>query len=192
MDTHADQPGLEKLLFFYSFLRSPRTVGSVIPSSTFLSKKMVEDIDWKEARVVVELGAGTGVFTSRIWRLSQEGTRIFVYEKDEWLRRRIAKKFPGIHVNENACSLLSTLDQCGVAPGEVDVIISGLPFANFPPQWRQEMVDKVYQALKQDGKFVTFQYSLQMKKLLSKTFTDLSMEFVPLNIPPAVVYKCTK
>lgn len=192
MDTHADQPVLEKLRFFYSFLRSPRTIGSVIPSSAFLSKKMVEDIDWQEAKVVVELGAGTGVFTARIHRLCREGTKIFVYEKDEWLRRRLKKKFPGIHVYENACSLLSTLDQCGISPGEVDVIISGLPFANFPPQWRQEMVDKVLKALKPNGKFVTFQYSLQMKNLLSETFANLSMEFVPLNIPPAVVYKCTK
>ena len=41
-------------------------VGSVIPSSRFLSKKMLQPIDFKRAKVIIELGPGTGVFTKEL------------------------------------------------------------------------------------------------------------------------------
>lgn len=40
--------------------------------------------------------------------------------------------------------------------------------------------------------FVAFQYSLQMKNMLNNYFDKVTIDFVPLNMPPAFVYYCEK
>ena len=54
-------------------------VGSVVPSSKFLSKKMLDHLNFKKAKLVVELGPGTGVFTQRIIeKLDRESTLLVI------------------------------------------------------------------------------------------------------------------
>jgi phospholipid N-methyltransferase len=60
---------LNRILFFYKFIQSPNTVGSITPSSFFLSKEMMKNIDWSNTTSIVELGAGTGIFTNQIQQL---------------------------------------------------------------------------------------------------------------------------
>src|SRR5271155_4548200 len=56
------------LLFARNFFRHPRMLGSIVPSSRFLIKHLLEPIDWAEARVIVEYGPGVGVITTEILR----------------------------------------------------------------------------------------------------------------------------
>ena len=46
--------------------------------------------------------------------------------------------------------------------------------------------------IKKDGKFVTFQYSLDLYKYLKRKYKKVEVKFVPINIPIAFVYVCTK
>ena len=48
------------------FVAAPAQIGSVAPSSPFLTRAMLRGIDWSRMRTIVELGAGTGVFTAAI------------------------------------------------------------------------------------------------------------------------------
>jgi phospholipid N-methyltransferase len=182
----------DRLRFFYSFLRSPRTVGSVTPSSKFLARAMLKEVDWAHTDIVVELGAGTGVFTERIKKMARSNAKKIIFEKDPHLRERLIHRFPEFIIAENACELIPSLARSGIEAGQVDVIISGLPFAVLPQSLRDEILTGVYRALKPNGIFVTFQYSLQMKKQLVKLFDSVDLSFVPLNIPPAFVYRCQK
>jgi len=75
---------------------------------------------------------------------------------------------------------------------QLDCIFSGLPFFNFESELRKTLVAQIVQALKPGGLFIAFQYSLQMKKILSEHFIIETIPFVPLNIPPAFVYVCRK
>ena len=43
-----------------------KTSGTIIPSSRFLVKKMLYEIDFSKADVIVELGPGNGVITKNI------------------------------------------------------------------------------------------------------------------------------
>ena len=54
------------LLMLGRFVRSPRTVGAVAPSSRALAAEMVRGLDLTGPATVVELGPGTGVVTSAI------------------------------------------------------------------------------------------------------------------------------
>jgi phospholipid N-methyltransferase len=51
------------LAFFRGFLRHPSLIGSVIPSSRFLERRVVEVAGIAHSRSVVELGPGTGGIT---------------------------------------------------------------------------------------------------------------------------------
>ena len=51
------------LLFLGKFLRHGTAIASLAPSSPWLSRATVRNVDWAEAGVVVELGAGTGPIT---------------------------------------------------------------------------------------------------------------------------------
>ena len=53
-------------VFFRGFLRQPALIGSVIPSSRFLERRIVEAYGIAHSRMVVELGPGTGGTTRAI------------------------------------------------------------------------------------------------------------------------------
>ena len=50
----------EIVAFLRGFLRDPAGVGSVIPSSRFMERRIVRMADAAHARVIVELGPGPG------------------------------------------------------------------------------------------------------------------------------------
>ncbi len=56
----------DRLAFLKGFLREPKGVGSVIPSSRFLERKMVRMAGVAQAESVIELGPGTGGTTRAI------------------------------------------------------------------------------------------------------------------------------
>ena len=53
-------------LFARNFFKHPSMLGSVIPSSKFLVKNLLDRIDWDRARVVVEFGPGVGTITREV------------------------------------------------------------------------------------------------------------------------------
>ena len=56
----------ETVIFLSQYITNPRSIGAVLPSSKFLADKMVESIDFKKAKYIVEYGPGTGVFTNKL------------------------------------------------------------------------------------------------------------------------------
>ena len=59
--------------FLQEFVRHPRQVASVVPSSRFLERRIVEAAGIRSAKVVVELGPGTGGTTRAILRSPAHG-----------------------------------------------------------------------------------------------------------------------
>jgi phosphatidylethanolamine/phosphatidyl-N-methylethanolamine N-methyltransferase len=51
-----------KKSFIKQFWAEKKMVGSMTPSSRFLTQKMLKNIDFKKVKLIVELGPGTGVF----------------------------------------------------------------------------------------------------------------------------------
>lgn len=84
----------ESLLFLKSFFRSPKNVGSIIPSSRFLASKMVSQAPWLEAKAVAELGSGTGAITRYINNQVQQSTKVLLFEMDETMRHQLQSTFP--------------------------------------------------------------------------------------------------
>ena len=57
-----------RLVFFQEFLKHPLQIGSVIPSSRFLERRIVAAAGAASAEVIIELGPGTGGVTRAILR----------------------------------------------------------------------------------------------------------------------------
>ncbi|WCN38603.1 class I SAM-dependent methyltransferase [Aneurinibacillus uraniidurans] len=181
---------MEKLLFLSKFIRSPRTIGSIAPSSRFLARAMTQPVQWETAHSIAELGAGTGVFTRYIARLKRSECQALIFEQDSTMRNSLETDYPEMHHYPNARTMSHAMRLHGI--NGFDYILSGLPFMNFPQELRDELMDEVERSLAPGGTFIAFQYSLQMKKQLAQRFDDIRITFVPLNIFPAFVYVCRK
>ena len=168
----------ESLIFFKRFVGAPRQVGSVVPSSPYLTRAVLDQIDWSRARSIAELGAGTGVFDAQI----------LVFEIDPDLQRIIKSTHPGLKLYGDAQELPAILKDLGI--GKLDCIISSLPFTVLPPAMTARILDAVQDTLDPEGPFVAYQYSKIMKAHFESRFAEIRTSFVPINVPPAFVYTC--
>ncbi len=178
------------LFFLQKFIQNPKQIGSLWPSSRFLSKKMIQQVEWNEVGAIAELGSGTGVITREIKPRVSEQAKVFLFENEEKMRRGLQIEFPEFLCCQNAVHLMNVINQHGIQ--QLDCIISGLPFFNFSTEFREKLLNQVENSLKPGGLFIAFQYSLQMKKQLSERFEMEKILYVPLNFPPAFVYVCRR
>lgn len=186
--------------FLRAFLRSPATVGAVWPSSPYLAARMLEGHALESARVVVELGPGTGAFTRHmVQRLGPE-TVCLAIEVDTEAARRLQKAFPRVRVVAgSAVHLEAILQKHGVS--QVDSVISGIPWAAMPEGLQREILTQVACALAPDGRFSTFAYlqsphtrkGAACARLLHELFGRVRRSpTVWRNLPPAFVYHCAQ
>ena len=181
---------MDRILFLKRFIDEPKKIGSLTPSSRFLVQKMLDALPWKNFSHVAELGAGTGTFTAQICERKLPDCKLLVVEQDFEMRQLLEEKYPLASFESFAENLCAAVRRENFAP--LDCVISSLPFANMDESLRRQIIENVCRALKPDGTFVMFQYSLQMKSLLREYFSAVKIDFVLLNFPPAFVYFCRK
>jgi phospholipid N-methyltransferase len=177
-------------LFLQKFIQHPKQIGSVWPSSGFLARKMVQSVPWSEIGSIAELGSGTGAITRYISSSVPGATKVFLFEKDEQMRSKLQQRYPNFVCDTNANHLSKVVNLHGLH--QLDCVMSGLPFFNFPNEVRETLINQITDVLKPGGYFVAFQYSLQMKRQFSDLFDLEKIRMVPLNFPPAFVYVCRK
>jgi len=139
------------------FLRHPRTIGAVAPSSAALAREMVTLVGQGDAERVAELGPGTGSFTREIvGRLGSRG-RLLAVELDAAFVEGIRRRWPAV---ECVCASAEALPELAAARGllPVDRIVSGLPFASLPEATTRTILDGIERSLRPAGTFTTFQY----------------------------------
>ena len=183
----------DSLLLLSNFIKNPKETGAVAPSSRFLTKEIIKNIDFKTSKNIVELGPGLGTFTKPILKKANPNARLFCFEVNEKFCSYLAKNIVDdrlVVVNAGAEDINKNLKKFKIK--EVDCVISGLPFLNFPESQKRKILQEVKNSLSDNGRFVLFQYTNGLGKLLESYFSRVSRTFVPINIPPAFVYVCEK
>lgn len=66
--------------FVQQFIRNPRKMGSITPSSITLCESMAGNVDWSGVQRVAELGAGDGVLTKILLNHMSADAQIDVFE----------------------------------------------------------------------------------------------------------------
>ena len=180
-------------LFFGKFLRHGTKIASLAPSSRWLSRATIGNVDWSKANVVVELGAGTGPITRAIADRARPETKVVVLERDTdfaaILRERFAK-LPNFDVIEgDARDLSEMLVERGIR--RVDHVISGLPVPSFPKDLQIALFRVVRDVLAEDGTYNQItEIPWVYQGLYRKFFDEVRFVFEPRNFPPAGAYYC--
>lgn len=181
------------LNFLKEYIKSPRTIGAIAPSSERLAKKMIESINFESAECIVEYGPGTGVFTEKLVRNKKRNTILILIEYNEKFCELLKDKYKDyenvVIVNDSAENIDKHLSKHKVK--QVDYVLSGLPFASLPKSISSKILRKTRNIIKKNGLFITFQYTLMKKGYLGNFFEDISFDRVLYNLPPAYVLKCT-
>ncbi|MDR1978645.1 MAG: methyltransferase type 11 [Synergistaceae bacterium] len=180
----------EGVIFLRRFVGAPRQVGSVMPSSPYLTRAMMDKIEWNDVRCMAELGAGTGVFTRAIVSKLGRGENLLVFEIDPALKALIEAEHLGVAVYGDAQELPQIMRDRNIR--QLDCVVSSLPFAVLPPRVTAAILDVLDKTLKPGGKLIAYQYSTHMKPYFEKRFANVKISFVLRNVPPAFVYECTK
>jgi len=180
-----------RLRFLKQWVRNPREIGSVTPSSRFLTREVVEPIKASQARLVVELGPGTGVFTQALLAALPADGKVLAIDTNasfvEHLRRTIPdRRLTAVHASAEEVDRL--VAEAGWPAA--DAIISGIPYSLLPRPVMFGILRAARRALREDGLFIGYQYSRMLRPHLLDFFGNVHYRSLLLNLPPAFVYSC--
>jgi phosphatidylethanolamine/phosphatidyl-N-methylethanolamine N-methyltransferase len=175
-------------LFFRRWLANPLQMGSIVPSSPALGRRIAALVERGPEEVVVELGAGTGAVTRALLAGGVPPERLVVVEIVPEMARHLARELPGVTVLEgDAFALAETLP----APlhGRVGTAICGIPLVLLPLERQRAFVAAV-EAVAPGRGFLLYTYCVT-SPLPCKALglTARREAWTPLNFPPASVWR---
>ncbi len=179
----------EKLIFFRQFLRHPKMIGSVIPTSRLVVDALLGRVDWEHTRLFVEYGPGLGTFTRPVLERLRPDARLVVIDTNPdfvaHLRRTISDSRLQV-VNGSAADVEDIL---GIRNGgeQADHILSGLPFSTLPSDVADLIAEASSRALKPGGSMLVYQYSGQFARFLDPWFPQILFGRIWRNVPPCVI-----
>jgi phospholipid N-methyltransferase len=175
--------------FLLGFLKNPKEVGSVIPSSKFLIRKVVECMKVPEARVIAELGPGTGVLTHGILRRMRPDAKLVAIELNSKFAQLLRHDMHDVRLTVfegSSTELERALEMAGEA--QADVVVSGIPFSTMHHGAGRETMAAAKRVLRPGGRFVAYQFRSEVRNYGDPVFGPAETHPGFLNVPPMRVY----
>lgn len=179
------------------------TVGAIAPSSRYLTRAMLRPLPLKKARLVVELGPGTGVMTRGLLDLLPNDATLLAFEINRRFTRYLRSS-----INDSRLVLIQApaeaLEQELIRRGyrHVDAILSSLAMGLMSDRQRHALLAEISVHLKKNGTFTQYQYlhalqlrdrqvsKFDMSRFLSRYFRSVQRRIIWRNLPPAFVFTC--
>jgi phosphatidylethanolamine/phosphatidyl-N-methylethanolamine N-methyltransferase len=148
-----------------------------------------------DARNLLELGPGTGAFTSQIQRTLPHGANYLGLDMNPAFISSLREQFPTMQFEHAEAQHFDYSSH--LSDGGFDTIVSGLPWAALPESVQTALLERIFDVLKPGGVFATFVYTgihlLPRGQKFRRLLTERSsrLEITPTvwnNIPPAFVY----
>lgn len=190
---HADRQRQNYSLdFFRGFLREPGIVGSVIPSSRFLEQRIIASAGIPNARLVIELGPGTGGTTrSFLSQLPADGRLLTVEVCQEFVTLMDSIDDPRLINHCGSAIDLQSILQDYKLPAP-DAVISGIPFSTMPAGIGSGIIAGLWHSLAAGGRFVAYQFRGHVAELARPLIGEPETVTELRNIPPMRVFRWTK
>ncbi len=180
----------DRLTFLKGFFRRPADVGSVVPSSGHLERRIVRVAQLSQAQSVVELGPGTGGTTRALLHALPASARLLAIELDPQFADRVGQlEDRRLVVHQGSAQELADAVSAHhlAAP---DCIISGIPFSTMPATVGRAVIEAVCEALKPGGVFVAYQLRDSVAQIARPVLGEPEItEIEWLNVPPMRVYR---
>lgn len=178
------------MTFGSELLSNPRPIGSAVPSSPFLARRMASYLPRAPRGYVIELGAGTGAITAALVKRGIPPGQIVSVERSETLVRLLKRRFPTLQIALGDAGELRTLLQTFLAKTDIEIshIVSSLPLRSLPENVVANIVREIHALLPKEGRLVQYTYNLGMTSHPSLSgFKRIRTAVVWANVPPARV-----
>lgn len=174
--------------FLARMLRHPRIVGAIAPSSEALAQAM-RRAAMPLQRAVLELGAGTGVFSRTLLRAGLAPESLYLVERLPEFAAALRAQLPAVQVLELDAAELQPA-QFAHAPATV---VSGLPLRAMSETQVEAILRAVLAVCSEDLRIVQFSYGLRCP-VPSVVRARLGLHaqrvcWVAANLPPAFVWR---
>jgi len=189
---HRQVRGNGRAAFFLNFLRRPSLIGSVIPSSRFLERRIVETARIAQSHIVVELGPGTGGTTRAILEALPRRAQLLAIEiNPAFVPYLKAHPDPRLSVYLGSAEhIRKALEACDHR--RPDAVVSGIPFSTMPAEIGRKILREIWDCLAPGGRFVTYQLMSRVALLEPLLLGDPDVQLEYLNLPPLRVYSWRK
>ncbi len=189
------------LTFFKQWIKKWSEIWAISPCSYSSVDLAISSVNLEKCKTIVELGAGTGVFTKHIQKKIRDDQKFLSFEINPEFFKEARKNSPQtIIYNDTVENIKYYLEKHDIET--CDCIISTLPWAVFPSPYQKKLIEILYSILSDKWEFVTITYFLlwslkpswlRFKKLLKNYFGNVSTTPVVWNnIPPAIFYYSRK
>jgi phosphatidylethanolamine/phosphatidyl-N-methylethanolamine N-methyltransferase len=183
--------------FFRQWLRKPLSTAAVSPSSRFLARRIVAALPPGTTRVI-ELGAGTGMFTRAMLQHGIGLDDLLAIEFNPELHAFLTRNFPGLEVIQADARELTKVEAVGrfLERGPVQAMVSGLGLLSMTRETQRSILQGVFSLMPPDGVLVQFTYG-PVAPVAAEVMQELGLKavrrsFTLLNVPPASVYTFTR
>lgn len=182
-----------RVVFMRNFFKHPRMVGSLVQSSPHLVASIADEIDFAQARNVVEFGPGVGTITTELLRRMALNARLLAIESNDEFVGLLREAIPDPRfrlAHGGAHDVLALM--AAHRMGQADVVVSGIPFSTMDPAMRERILRATYRALSSSGVFVVYQYSRKVLPDLERTFGRVTQHVERRNGVPMQIFRCEK
>ena len=189
--------GSHPALFLRRWLANPLQMGSVVPSSPSLCRRIVSAVrrdlndsapQRRDDEAVLELGAGTGVIGGALLAAGLPPERLIVAEIVPEMAAHLRRVLPGALVLEGDARRLPDL----VPPawhGRIGSVICGIPLVLLPLAEQRRFLDAIAAVAPGRG-FLLYSYCITSPLPWRKHGLRARREaWTPLNFPPASVWR---
>ncbi|MBL8576860.1 MAG: methyltransferase domain-containing protein [Mesorhizobium sp.] len=178
----------DELRFFRGWVDKPRTVGSIVPTSSITARYMASVVDTTSGLPALEVGPGTGVVTRAILKRGVEPRQLYAVEYSHAFATHLKRNYPGVNVIEgDGFDLDRTLGDN--ADTMFDSVVSGVPLLNFPVALRVSYLENLLKRIPHGRPVVQLTYG--PKSPIPAGLGDYTIErfqFILRNIPPTQLW----
>ena len=173
-----------------AWAKNPRSVGAIAPSSPALAGLITREITSAHAPIV-ELGAGTGVFTRKLLAQGVREEDLILIEASSSMAKLLSEKFPEARVIQMDASHPDLADCIEVE--KVGAVVSGLPLLSLPSSVVDRVLTNLTSVLDTEAYMYQFTYSWR-SPIRPQRARQFGLEAsrvgrVLFNLPPATVYR---
>jgi len=178
----------DEIRFFKGMMQGPKSVGAIMPTSSFTAKRMASVINPESGLPVLELGPGTGVITKAILARGIAPENLVAVEYSQDFYQHLVDTFAGVKfIHGDAFDLDRTLGPLRAV--KFDSVISGIPLLNFPIAARVKLLEDVLDRLPPGRPMVQFSYGpVSPIPPDPDRYIVQHFDFVIRNLPPAQLW----